>query len=525
MSRPFSAALFGVVLASICYAQPPMRPTRKDAASAPAPVAADAEAAKTESPKSESPKVEAKEQISRTKQRLTINGKDIDLDVEAGRLPLKNDEGKVQANIFYTAYSRTGESASTRPLTFCFNGGPGSSSVWLHIGAFGPRRVALAADGEALPPPAKLVPNEWSILDVTDLVFIDPVSTGFSRATDEKNAKLYHGVQEDLQSVGEFIRLFTTRHGRWPSPKFLAGESYGTTRAAGLSSHLQSRLGMRMNGIMLISAVLNFSTVRFDEGNDSPYVHYLPTYAAAAWYHKRLAAELQADLHKTLKEAEHFAEGEYALALEKGSNLTADERRTVADKVARLTGLSPEYVLRSNLRIEGQRFMRELLRAKGLIIGRYDSRLVSRDANDVSERPDFDPSYAAVQGPFTEAWNAYVAADLKYESDLPYEILTGRVQPWNFGSANNRYLNVAPQLRNAMAENRFLRVFIANGYYDLATPYFATQYTVNHLSADSSLRDRVSMNYYDAGHMMYIQAASLEKLKRDVAKFVNEAGQ
>jgi carboxypeptidase C (cathepsin A) len=450
--------------------------------------------AKPDATKADPPKVT----VSQTTHTITLGGKQIEYQAEAGTLTLKEEDGKPQANIFYVAYTKTRENPATRRLAFCFNGGPGSSSVWLHMGAFGPRRVVLSEIGEAVTPAAKTVENQWSLLDLTDLVFIDPVSTGFSRAADEKNAKQFHGVQEDLQSVGEFIRLFTTRHNRWGSPKFLAGESYGTTRAAGLSNHLQSRLGMRMNGIMLISAVLNFGTIRFEEGNDLPYELFLPSYAATAWYHKKLGPDLQGDFKKTLAEAEQFAEGDYMLALAKGLKLTDSERRATAAKVAKFTGLSEQYVLNSNLRIEGQRFMRELLRDRGQIIGRYDSRLTARDGDEAAERPDFDPSYTAVQGPYTEGWNEYVRQVLKFESDLPYEILSGRVQPWNYGAANNRYLNVTPMLRDAMSTNKFLRVFVANGYYDLATPYAATQYTFNHLGAEEALRQRVTMTYYDA---------------------------
>ena len=475
-----------------------------------------AKTAKPDAAKADAPKVT----VSQTTHTMTVGGKQIEYQAEAGTLTLKEEDGKPQANIFYVAYTKTRENPATRRLTFCFNGGPGSSSVWLHMGAFGPRRVVLSEIGEAMLPAAKTVENEWSLLDLTDLVFIDPVSTGFSRAADEKNAKQFHGVQEDLQSVGEFIRLFTTRHNRWGSPKFLAGESYGTTRASGLSNYLQSRLGMRMNGIMLISAVLNFGTIRFEEGNDLPYELFLPTYAATAWYHKKLGPDLQADFKRTLAEAEQFAEGEYTLALTKGLKLTEAERHATAAKVAKYTGLSEQYVLNSNLRIEGQRFMRELLRDRGQIIGRYDSRLTARDGDEAAERPDFDPSYAAVQGPYTEGWNEYVRQVLKYESDMPYEILTGRVQPWNYGTANNRYLNVAPMLRDAMSTNKFLRVFVANGHYDLATPYAATQYTFNHLGSEEALLKRVTMTYYDAGHMMYINKPSLTRLKQDIAKFM-----
>lgn len=462
----------------------------------------------------------AKDTASVTKHAISIGGKKIEFEATAGTLVLRSEDDKPQASIFYTAYIKTGEDAAKRPLTFCFNGGPGSSSVWLHMGAFGPKRIALDDEGLPLPPPAKLVENEHSILDLTDLVFIDPVSTGFSRPADEKGAKQFHGVEEDLKSVGEFIRLYVTRNERWTSPRYLAGESYGTTRAAALADHLQDRLGMRLNGVMLISVVLNFETIAFNEGNDLPYSLYLPAYAATAWHHKKLEGDLQKDLGKTLAKAEAFANGDYLVALQKGLDLSESERKEVAAKVAQFTGLSTEYVLRNNLRVDGSRFQRELLRDRGHTVGRFDSRYLGKDNNDSADRPEYDPSYAAVRGSYTEGMNAYLRGTLKYKSDLPYEILTGKVQPWNYGSATNRYLNVAPALRSAMTANPELRVFAANGYYDLATPYSATQYTMRHLGSNRKLLDRVTMTYYEAGHMMYVHKPSLEKLKRDIAEFL-----
>lgn len=458
-----------------------------------------------------------------TQHVVTLDDKKVQYTATAGTMVVKDEDGKAQASIFYVAYTKPGADPAKRPVMFCFNGGPGSSSVWLHMGAFGPRRVAMTDDGQPAPPPARLVDNEGSLIDLTDLVFIDPVSTGYSRAAEEKNAKQFHGVQEDLQSVGEFIRLYTTREGRWGSPKYLAGESYGTTRAAALANHLQSRLGMRLNGVVLVSAVLNFGTIRFDEGNDLPFPLYLPGYTATAWYHKKLAPDLQGSLTKTLAEAEAFAGGEYQQALHKGLDLSAAEKKAVAAKVARYTGLSEEFVLRSDLRVEGQRFMRELLRDRGRTVGRFDGRYLGRDSTDAGERPEYDPSYAAVQGTYTEGLNAYLRGELKYESDLPYEILTGRVQPWNYGTASNRYLNVAPALRTAMTANPDLRILVANGYYDLATPYAATKYTFNHLGADRGLLGRVTMTYYEAGHMMYVHRPSLLKLRKDVSDFMTPA--
>jgi carboxypeptidase C (cathepsin A) len=471
-------------------------------------------------PKTETPK----ETLSETAGSVVINGSKLEYTARAGTLLLKDEDGKTTASVFYVAYTKNDVTdKATRPITFTFNGGPGSSSVWLHMGAFGPKKVLMNDDGEPLPPPARVVNNEFSLLDLTDLVFIDPVSTGYSRPAPGQSGKQFHGVQEDLHSVGEFIRLYTTRAKRWDSPKFLAGESYGTTRAAGLSGYLQDQHGMSFNGIILISSVLNFQTLRFDEGNDLPYVLFLPTYTATAWYHRKLPADLQADRKKALAEAEKFAAGEYATALLKGSKLTEDETASIQKKLARLTGLSEKYVSECNLRIDISRFTKQLLRGERRSVGRFDSRIKGIDLDAAGERPDYDPSYATVQGAYTAALNQYVRGTLNYESDLPYEILTGRVQPWDYGNAKNRYLNVAPTLRQAMTRNRDLRVFVANGYYDLATPYFATDSTFDHLGVDPRLAEHVTMTYYDAGHMMYVHKSSHEKLKKDLARFYKSA--
>ncbi len=465
-----------------------------------------------------------KERVSRTKHEITINGKKIAYEATAATLHLKEEDGKTTASIFYIAYTKTGADAKTRPVLFSFNGGPGSSSVWLHLGVFGPRRVLLTEEGEAAPPPARLVDNDFSLLDQADLVFIDPVSTGFSRAADEKDAKKFHGVEEDLQSVGEFIRLYITRNARWGSPRFLAGESYGTTRAAALVQHMQDRHGMRFNGVILVSSVLDFQTISFADGNDLPYVLFLPSYTATAWYHKKLDKALLGDMKKTLAEAERFAAEDYSLALFRGAALGDKERQRIAQKLAFYTGLSEEYVLRSNLRVEAHRFMRELLRDEGYSVGRFDSRIKGKSGSGVAERPDVDFSYLAVQGPYTEAFNQYVRGELNFESDLPYEILSGRVQPWNYGrAATNRYLNVAPRLRDALVANPSLKVFVASGVLDLATPFFATDYTLRHLGGAPSLLTRVQTHYYPAGHMMYTERRSLEALRGDLRTFLGDA--
>jgi carboxypeptidase C (cathepsin A) len=362
------------------------------------------------------------------------------------------------------------------------------------------------------------VDNAYSLLDQTDLVFIDPVSTGYSRAVPGGKPDPYHKFEGDIASVGQFIRQYTTRHKRWASPKLLAGESYGTTRAAGLSGYLQSECGMFLNGIVLVSAVLQFQSISFDHGNDLPYVLFLPSYAATAWYHGKLAPEL-GDLAQVTARAETFARGAYTAALFQGSALPAAEREAVVQELARLTGLSCDYVERSYLRIAMDRFAKELLRAEGRTIGRFDSRILGRDRDGVGEQADYDPSYAIVQGAYTAALNHYLRAELGFKSELPYEILTGRVQPWDYGKFQNQYVDVSSTLRLAMMRNPDLRVFVANGTYDLATPYFATEYTMNHLGLPEEQVERVSMAYYPAGHMMYTDERSLAKLKGDLDAF------
>lgn len=347
------------------------------------------------------------------------------------------------------AYTRDGADPARRPVTFTFNGGPGSSSVWLHMGAFGPKRVVYADDdGHAAAPPYRYIDNEASILDATDLVFIDPVTTGFSRAIPFSDAKKFHGFEADVESVGQLIRLWTTRHNRWGSPKYLAGESYGTTRAAGLAGWLHDE-GLYLNGIMLISSILNFGTARFDSGNDLAYILFLPTYTATAWYHKRLSAELQQrPLEDVLAESERFALGEYTHALMQGDRLADADRRSIAQKLARLTGLSATYIEQTNLRININRFDKELLRNERRTAGRLDSRFIGIDLNAAGENPEYDPSYAAIFGGYTAVLNDWVRRGLKFETDLPYEILTGKVRPWSYDRYQNRYLDVGETLRN-----------------------------------------------------------------------------
>ena len=476
----------------------------------------------------EKPKEEKKtppppeEKIVTSKHSLKIGGQEIKYAATAGTILLKLEDGTPKASIFYVAYTKDDVSdAGQRPITFSFNGGPGSSSVWLHLGAFGPRRVQMGDAGALLPPPYKLVDNDASLLDITDLVFIDPVSTGYSRAVPGEPEKQFHGIDEDVKSVAEFIRLYATRNKRWASPKFLAGESYGTTRAAGLSGYLQQRFGMYLNGIVLVSSILNFETAEFDAGNDLPYILYLPSYTAIAWYHKKLPADLEGDLQKALDESRRFAAGEYNDALMAGDKLLPERRKEIAEKLARLTGLSANFVDECNLRVRLGRFTKELLRDQRRTVGRLDGRFIGIDADSAGATPDYDPSMAAIIGPYTGVLLDYVRNDLKFESDLAYEILTPRVQPWSYAAYENRYVNVAETLRSAMTQNPFLHVFVAKGYYDLATPFYAADYTFDHLGVDASLRDHLNGAYYEAGHMMYVHAPSLAKLKQDIAKFMS----
>ena len=487
---------------------------------------------KKEEKKDDTPKETPKDNIVTTQHSISINGETIEYSVTCGTIVLKEEaekdgksEGeKAKASIFFVAYSKNDvDDPAERPLTFSFNGGPGSSSVWLHLGVLGPRRVETFDGGNQLKPPYKLVDNDYSLLDKTDLVFIDPVSTGLSRAVPGEKPKEFHSFTKDIESVGDFIRLYTSRYKRWASPKFLIGESYGTTRASGLSGYLQRRHGMFLNGIMLVSVVLNFQTIRFPIGNDLPYILYLPTMAATAWYHNKLDADLQADLKKTVDEVRQFAMTEYTLALMQGSSISDSDRADIEQKLARYLGLSLEYVQKSNLRVQYMRFCKELLREEGRTVGRLDSRFTGFDRIQVGAHIEYDPSMAAIMGPYTATLNDYLQRELEFETDLPYEILTGKVQPWSYKPHENEFINVAETLREAMTTNPYLKVFVANGYYDLATPFLATEYTMNHLDIDDSLSSNISMTYYEAGHMMYVHEPSLAQLKQDLDSFLNSA--
>lgn len=460
-----------------------------------------------------------------TTHEVTAGGTTLRYTATTGRVVLRQesvtdgtfDGHLAKAEVFVTAYTLTDADPATRPVTFAFNGGPGSSSVWLHLGLLGPRRVLSGDVGDRTPPPYGIVDNAETLLAHTDLVFIDPVSTGYSRALKGEKPGEYHGFTGDLESVGEVIRLWTSRNGRWLSPKFLAGESYGTLRAAGLSGHLQERYGLYLNGIMLISSVLDMGTIDFSEGNDQPYVLYLPTYTAIAHYHGKLGDRPLADV---LAEAERFAERDYPWALARGARLTPEQRADAVSRLAALTGLTEDYVDSVNLRPEHVRFFTELLRDRRQVTGRLDARFTGWDPDAAAEHFSEDPSYSAILGPYTAAFNHYVRTELGYANDLPYEILTSKVRPWSYKEFENASVTVSGKLSAAMRANPHLQVHVACGYYDGATPYYAAEHVLAHLAIPDELRGNINVEYYEAGHMMYVHEPSRVAQATHLADFI-----
>ncbi len=458
---------------------------------------------------------------SQTSHAIRVDGRDIKYTATAGTLPIRLDDGRVSARMFFVAYTRDGEDAKTRPISFLYNGGPGSASVWLHMGSFAPRRAQMADEGFQPAPPYQLVENENSLIDVSDLVFVDAISTGFSRATDGANASQFHGQDGDIRAFGEFIAEYLKTYSRWPSPKFLIGESYGTIRSAGLSAELQSRHGIELNGIVLVSALLTYQTLSPAPDNDVAYAVQIETFAATAWYHKKLPSDMQ---QKTIKqvvdEARAFAFGEYLQALSKGHTLDDAGRAAMADTLARYTGLSAKFILSANLRVDSGRFRKELLRDKRLMVGRLDGRFTALDVDAAGERQEFDPSNTALSGPYVAMFQDYVRNVLKWETDLHYPT-SGNVRPWTY--VQNGYMDMTDALRQSMAKNPFLRVFVACGYYDMATYVGGAEFNFTHLAYDRQITDRVSFGYYEAGHMMYIRPSAHKALKQDVAGFIRAA--
>ena len=506
---------FPLLFASLCLLLASTAGTAARAATPEAPKAA-------EGMSNEKDKLTEKKSV--TRHAITLGNRKIEYTATAGTLILRDDEAKPKASMFYVSYIADGfPDPARRPVTFCFNGGPGAASLWVHLGAFGPRKVQRDSEGMALAPPAILIDNDQSILDHSDLVFIDPISTGYSRAATGEDPKQFHGLKEDIQWVSEFIRLWLVRNERFASPKFVAGESYGTTRAAGIALHLLDRYGIELNGVALLSLILNWQDQEFGIGNDLPYIIHIPTYTATAWFHKKLPPELSGDLRAALAESEKFALGEYATALLEGNRLAPARRREIAAKLARLTGLSPEYIERTNLRVELERFQKELLRSEGRTVGRLDSRFVGRDLDNAGEYSEFDPATPPLVGPYAAATNDYLRRELKFQDDAVYEHLTRKVRPWGWDGFENRYANLGETLRQAMTKNPHMKVLIASGLYDFATPYFDAIYSVSHLGLPLELEPNVVIETYEAGHMMYIKDTEHQKLKADLATFYRQA--
>jgi carboxypeptidase C (cathepsin A) len=484
---------------------------------------------KDSKPADAKPAPEPKEESSVTDHTIKIGNQTIAYKATASTTLIKDDKGDPTASIFTIAYTRSDvKDMSQRPIAFVYNGGPGSSSIWLHMGAFGPRRVVTTDAGPTPPAPFKLVDNSDCLLDKTDLVFVDPVGTGFSRAVGKAKDKDFWGVDQDVKSLAQLIATYISRNGRWNSPKFLIGESYGTFRSAALGNYLQNRKGMYFNGIDLISSVLDLGTISFPPGSDMPYIFYLPSYAATAAYHKMLK-EPPSDLNAFIAEARQFASSEYAAALMKGANISPTEKADIAKKVSRFTGLSEDYIVKADLRVNLPQFMVELQRSRGLATGRLDARFSGPAADLLAEYAEYDPQSAAVEGAFVAAFNNYVREDLKFGKDLTYNT-SAEIHEWDWkrtgGDRSYGFPgapNVEGDLVEALVTNPHLHVEVENGLYDLATPFFATEYTMTHLGLPENLQKNIKLQYYNAGHMMYLHEEDLAKLKANVAAFLDNA--
>lgn len=460
-----------------------------------------------------------------THHQVTVDGAVLKYTATAGRLPLKRADGRIEAEMFFVAYTLDGQDPAKRPLTFAFNGGPGSATIWLHMGALGPKRVMLKPDGAMPPPPYRIEDNPYTLLDKSDLVFIDAMSTGFSRAETVELSKKFLGVKGDISAFGEFIRMYLSRYERWSSPLFLFGESYGTTRAAGIADYLADR-GVSFNGISLLSMALRFQTLEDSKSNDQPYILLIPSFTMIAGYHHKLPADLSQDMAKARQESEQWAATSYAQALAKGDALTPEERQKVIADMARYTGLSKDVIDQANLRIDVGKFTHYLLLDQKLRVGRLDGRFTGTDPDGLLDTSYFDPTEPSIVPPYTSVFNNYVRNELGYKTDMPYRVFPDDEnfeKNWDWGSAAEGYPDTATALRKALVKNPYLKVNVLEGYYDLATPYFAANYTMDHLDLGAQFRKNFSFATYEAGHMVYLPTDGLKKLKADTGRFVDKS--
>ena len=477
-----------------------------------------------EKPADEPKKPDTKEEAAKKpepvsiKSKVNIAGQSVPYTATTGKLVLRDDKGDAMASIFHITYTRDGiKDTKDRPVMFAFNGGPGSSSVWLHLGILGPKRIAFPGDGtQPVEPPARLIDNDLSLLDVCDLVFIDPVSTGYSRAEKDGNPKDFHGLQQDIDSVGDFIRIWMTEHKRWASPKYLCGESYGGIRAAGLAQHLQERYGMSLNGVILLSSLLDYRTLIGAQGSHLADQVFLPTFATTAHFHKKIQGERE----EILREAREFAFGGYGVALMKGNEIPSAEKEAVAAKLSKLTGIPVETWIRKSLRIDPFEFRKELLREEGKVIGRFDARVAWATTDPNATSAEYDPSYSLAIGAFSTAMLAYLGDELGWQEDSHYEVLTGKVGPWSFGS-DNRIVNLTGRLSSAIRDNPKLRVLVMGAHADLATPPEGVPYSLRQeLDLPEEIRKQFTFTYYDAGQMFYINPPDLVKSRADLLEFL-----